>query len=416
MHDQDRAAIITAPPELTHCRDDFPSLGRTGARGKLAYFDGPGGSQVPQQVIDAVSHYYATCNANTHGMFVTSRESDEVLEGARRNCAAFLNAEGAETISFGANMTTLNFMLSRALGRAFQPTDEILITQLDHEANRGPWLRLREMGMTVREVRMLPEGVLDYDDFASKIGERTRLVAVGWASNALGTVNDLDRIRHWSRAVGALLLVDAVHYAPHFSIDVREAGIDFLLCSAYKFYGPHVGILYARPNLLAQFDTDRLRTQEGVPPYRIETGTLNHAAIAGVGAAVKFIAGLGGGENLRSQVTSGMARVTWHEQSLARHFYEELRNLSSIHLYGPDFESGRRAPTISFTVEGRTPGEVAAKLAEKDLLVWDGDFYAARAVEMLGLADRGGLVRVGMSMYTTREEVDRLVEALAELG
>ena len=316
MHDQDRAAITTAPPELTHCRDDFPSLGRTGARGKLAYFDGPGGSQVPQQVIDAVSHYYATCNANTHGMFVTSRESDEVLEGARRNCAAFLNAEGAETISFGANMTTLNFMLSRALGRAFQPTDEILITQLDHEANRGPWLRLREMGMTVREVRMLPEGILDYDDFASKIGERTRLVAVGWASNALGTVNDLDRIRHWSREVGALLLVDAVHYAPHFSIDVREAGIDFLLCSAYKFYGPHVGILYARPNLLAQFDTDRLRTQEGVPPYRIETGTLNHAAIAGVGAAVKFIAGLGGGENLRSQVTSGMARVTWHEQSL----------------------------------------------------------------------------------------------------
>ncbi|MEJ2081054.1 MAG: cysteine desulfurase-like protein [Acidobacteriota bacterium] len=415
MTDLEPSAAAAPSSDLEECRQDFPSLNRVLGGRRLAYFDGPGGSQVPRPVIEAISRYYATCNANTHGMFMTSRESDDLLEEVRRNCAVFLNAESSETISFGANMTTLNFMLSRALGRSFQPGDEILITQLDHEANRGPWLRLRESGLRVREVRMQPDGTLDYDEFARKINERTRLVAIGWASNALGTVNDIPLIRRISREAGALLLIDAVHYAPHFCIDVREIGADFLLCSAYKFYGPHVGILYSRPNLLAQLDTDRLCTQDGVPPYRIETGTLNHAAIAGVGAAVAYLASRGTGTDLRAGVESGMAKVTQHEQRHARRLFDELANLPFIELYGPAFDSKRRAPTLSFTVEGRTPREVAGRLAERGLLVWDGDFYAARAVEILGLADRGGLVRVGMSMYTTAEEVDRLVEALREL-
>lgn len=415
MSDAEPTAAATFSSNLEECRRDFPSLRRVLGQKPLAYFDGPGGSQVPRQVIEAISRYYETCNANTHGMFVTSRESDRLLEEVRRKCAAFLNAESHETISFGANMTTLNYMLSRALSRSFQSGEEILITQLDHEANRGPWLRLRESGLVVREVRMQPNGTLDYDDFARKITERTRLVAVGWASNALGTVNDIPLIRRISREVGALLLIDAVHFAPHFCIDVREVGADFLLCSAYKFYGPHVGILYARPNLLAQLDTDRLRTQEGIPPYRIETGTLNHAAIAGVGAAVEYLAARGTGENPRAGIESGMARVAQHERAHARRLFDELSNMPHVELYGPDFDSGRRAPTLSFTVGDRSPGEVAGHLAGKGLLVWDGDFYAARAVEILGLADSGGLVRVGMSLYTTAEEVDRLVEALGEL-
>lgn len=415
MTEFEASAVEAETVDFVDCRRDFPSLNRTVEDRPLAYFDGPGGSQVPTSVIEAISHYYTTCNANTHGAFVTSRETDQTLEKARQSCAAFLNADGPETISFGANMTSLNFKLSRAIGRLLQPGDEVVITQLDHEANRGPWLRLRESGVTIREVRMRSDGTLDYEDAACKIGERTRLVAVGWASNALGTVNDIRLLRDLSRQADAWLLVDAVHYAPHFSIDVRAEGIDFLLCSAYKFYGPHVGILYCRPNLLSQLDTDRLRTQEGDAPYRIETGTLNHAAIAGVDAAVEYLASLGTGVDLRGRIVAGLARITAHEQSHARRLFDELSRIPRLELYGPPFDSDRRAPTFSFTLADESPARVAARLANRGLLVWDGDFYAARAVEILGLADQGGLVRVGLSMYTTRQEVDRLVEALAEV-
>ena len=396
-------------------RAEFPSLSRTLDGVPLAYFDGPGGSQVPRTVIDAVSRYYETCNANTHGAFVTSQESDGILEEARQASAAFLNASGPEAISFGANMTTLAFSLSRAFARRFQPGEEVLITQLDHEANRGPWLTLREQGLIVREVRMTEQGTLDYEDLDAKINEHTRLVAVGWASNAMGTVNDLSYIRQRSWEVGAWLLVDAVHYAPHFSIDMQAQGIDFLLCSAYKFYGPHVGILCSRANLLGQLDTDRLRTQESSAPHRIETGTLNHAAIAGVGAAVDFIAGLGDGPDRRSRLVSAMDRLQAHEGALAGGFHQALKRLAGVRVYGPDFSSDRRAPTVSFRIAGRTPAEVAGHLARKGLMVWDGDFYAVRAVELLGLADKGGLVRVGMSLYSTAEEVERLVDGIGEL-
>ncbi|UCF39022.1 MAG: cysteine desulfurase-like protein [Acidobacteriota bacterium] len=415
MAEQQTALTSAEVETLEKKRAEFPSLRRTIDGRPLAYFDGPGGSQVPQSVIDAVSWYYQTCNANSHGCFCTSEETDQVLEDSRRVVAAFLNAEGPGQISFGANMTTLNFALSHALGRALRPGDEVLITQLDHEANRGPWLNLRRSGIVVREVAMKQDGTLDYDDFDSKIGERTRIVAVGHASNALGTVNEIPRIRRAATRVGAWLVIDAVHSAPHLSLDVQAMAADFLMCSAYKFYGPHVGILYARANLLDQFDTDRLRTQEGHAPYRIETGTLNHAAIAGVKAAVEFIASIGQGNGLREKLVSAMTTIEKHERMLATRFHQTLQQIDSVTVYGQGFDVSHRAPTVSLAVNGWHPAEVARELGRQGILVWDGDFYAARAVEILGLANRGGLVRVGLSLYSTGEEIDRILDAVAGL-
>jgi cysteine desulfurase family protein (TIGR01976 family) len=402
-------------PDFRARRADFPSLTREVGGRPLAYFDGPGGSQLPATVIEAVSDYYRRCNANTHGEFITSRESDEILAQARRRCADLLGATGPHQISFGANMTTLNFALSQAVRRALQAGDEILITQLDHEANRGPWLKLREHGIRVREVSIRNDGTLDYEDFERKLAERTRLVAVGWASNALGTVNDIRRIRAATLKVGAWLVVDAVHYTPHFPVDVVTFGCDFLLCSAYKFYGPHVGILYSRPGLLEQFETDRLRTQDPRAPYRIETGTLNHAALAGVAAAVDYLASLGSGASLRERLVSAMHAINLHEGALARRLFQGLQQISGVQLFGPQFDSPR-APTIAFRVAGRHPAQVAEALAAEGICVWNGDFYAVRLTEILGVADQGGLVRAGVSLYTTEEEVDRLLAAVSKLA
>ncbi len=381
----------------------------------IAYFDGPGGSQVPEAVIEAVSRYYRRCNANTHGEFITSRESDGILQQARQDCATLLGAAGSDQISFGANMTSLNFALSHAIRRALHRGDEILITQLDHEANRGPWLRLREHGIRVREVAIKGDGTLDYEDFDNKLSERTRLVAIGWASNAVGTVNDIQRIRAATLQVGAWLLVDAVHYTPHFSVDVVSHGCDFLLCSAYKFYGPHVGILYCRPGLLEQLETDRLRTQDPRAPHRIETGTLNHAALAGVAAAVRYLASLGEGDSMREQLVSAMNAINRHEGVLARRLFQGLSRIEGVRLFGPSLDPPR-APTISFRIDGRHPAEVARALAAEGICVWNGDFYAVRLTEVLHVADDGGLVRAGVSLYTTAEEVDRLVSAVRRLA
>jgi cysteine desulfurase family protein (TIGR01976 family) len=269
--------MVLAPDPFSTCRAAFPALRRTLAGQPLAFFDGPGGTQVPQAVIDAVSDYYVRCNANTHGQFVTAQESDQVIHETREHLAAFLGAPGWQEISLGANTTTMAFSLSRALARALKPGDEVVITQLDHEANRGPWLALADHGAVIKEVLLRPDGTLDPDSLSRKIGPRTRIVAIGYASNALGTVNDLALARRLSKQVGAWLIIDAVHAAPHFSLDVQALDADFLLCSAYKFYGPHVGVLYARQGLLAQLRPDRLSTQDPAAPFRIETGTLNHA-------------------------------------------------------------------------------------------------------------------------------------------
>ncbi len=284
-------------------RADFPSLKRTYNGLPLVYFDGPGGTQVPQTMIDAMVSYYHNSNSNTHGHFVTTRETDDVIANARNAMAEFLGADSPERISFGQNMTTLNFSLSKAIARSLRPGDEILISQLDHEANRGPWLNLKENGIIIKEIAVKHDCTLDYNDFKNKLNERTKLVAVGFASNAFGTINDINFIREQTYKSGALLLVDAVHYAPHFTIDVQKTGVDYLLCSAYKFYGPHVGILYSKEGLLDSLEPDRLRTQDQRAPNRIETGTLNHAALAGVTAAVDFIASFGnGGDSRREKI------------------------------------------------------------------------------------------------------------------
>ncbi len=397
-------------------RRDFPSLARTLDGRALAYFDGPGGTQVPRPVIEAVSNYYATCNANTHGAFVTSRESDAVIEDARAAAAAFLGAESGRSISFGANMTTLAFSLARALVRELAEDEDIVVTQLDHEANRGPWLGLAERGGVVKEVRLRHDGTLDAEDLASKIGPRTRVVAIGYASNALGTVNDLALARELTRRVGAWLIVDAVHAAPHFPLDVAALDPDFLLCSAYKFYGPHVGILYSRPGLLETLRPDHLRTADPAAPWRIETGTLNHAALAGVGAAIHYLAGLGSGSTLRERLVDAMTGLAAREHGLARGYHEAVQAIPGVTAWGPGFSSPRRAPTVSITVDGTPAAELARRLGDQGILTWDGHFYAARAVEVLGLAERGGLLRSGMALYTLEEEVARLAEAVARLA
>ena len=404
------------PGECERCRNDFPALRREVDGRRLVFLDGPAGTQVPQSVIDAVSDYYRASNANTHGAFVTSRETDEMIRAAREAVAAFLGAPSGREISFGANMTTLTYSLSQALAREMRPGDEIVITELDHEANRGPWLALRERGVVVREVALRHEGTLDYEDMRRKVTDRTKVIAVGYASNALGTVNDVPLARRLSQEVGAWLLVDAVHYAPHFPLDVTTLDADFLLCSAYKFYGPHVGILYTRPGLLTKLRTDKLRTQDDEAPFRIETGTLNHAAIAGVKSAIEYIASWGRGATLRQRLVSAMEAIREYEHSLASLYWENVRGLPGVVAWGRDFSSPRRAPTVSITVAGARAAEVARALGEQGILVWDGDFYAARAIEVLGLAERGGVLRTGISMYNTREEVERLLEGVRRLS
>ena len=399
-----------------HClqsRREFPAIVKNPG---VAFLDGPGGSQVPDAVVEAIADVYATCNVNTHGNFAASREVDRRLEAARNAVAVFLGAPDGACISFGQSMTTLCFNLSVAIGRTLSKGDEVLVTQLDHEGNRGPWFSLQERGVVVREVRLLESGELDPSDMAGKITPRTKLFAIGASSNSLGTVNDIMLARRLTAAVGALLVVDAVHYAPHFPIDVQALGTDFLLCSAYKFYGPHVGILYSRPGALDRLPTDRLSVQDPAAPYRIETGTLNHAAIDGVRAAIDYIAKWGSGTSQRERIVDAMTQIGAYEHELARHYHDAVRGIPGIRVWGPDFAAGRlRAPTVSISFDKISPAAAAIELDKQGICVWDGDFYAARPVEVLGLAERGGLLRTGVSMYNTRDELDRLIAGLKKL-
>jgi cysteine desulfurase family protein (TIGR01976 family) len=381
----------------------------------MIFLDGPGGTQIPDRVINAISDYYKTCNSNTHGEFITTNETDNVISHARESVAAFLGAESKDNISFGQNMTTLNFSLAHGIARILKPGDEVLITQLDHEGNRGPWLMLREFGIKVREVLLKQDGTLDYDDFTEKINENTKLVAMGMASNALGTVNDIKKIRQLTYKYNAWLMLDAVAYAPHFSIDVQALGCDFLLCSSYKFYGPHLGILYSRPGLLNRIITDRLRTNEQAAPYCIETGTLNHAAIAGLSETIDFLASLGNGNTLREKLVTAYQNIGMHEHKLAVQLYDGLKKIPGINIIGQDLTSLHRAPTISFTTEGKTPAQVCAHLAKENICAWDGHFYAVRAIEVLGLLEKGGVTRLGISLYNTPEEIDITLKEIESL-
>jgi cysteine desulfurase family protein (TIGR01976 family) len=397
------------------CRNDFPSLRRRPDGRQFAFLDGPGGSQVPETVIRTIEDVYSTCNVNAHGNFPPSREVDRRMDVARETLAAFMGAAGPQCISFGQNMTTLNFALSAAIGYTLHPGDEVLITQLDHEANRGPWLRLKDRGIIVNEVKLLGTGELDEADMAEKITSRTKVFAIGASSNALGTVNDIALARRLTKTVGALLVVDAVHYAPHFPLDVAAMDADFLLCSGYKFYGPHVGILYSKPGALDRLPTDRLRVQDTAAPYRIETGTLNHAAIDGTRAAVDYLASWGSGATLRERIVDAMTGISAYEHGLARFYHDQVSRLPGVQVWGPDFSTRARAPTVSITLQGHTAAEAATALGAQGVCVWDGNFYAARAVELLGLEERGGLLRTGISMYTSQQDIHRLLDGLGKL-
>jgi cysteine desulfurase family protein (TIGR01976 family) len=415
--------------DIAYVRSQFPALKRMVDGHPAAYLDGPGGTQTPQRVIDAVSDYLANHNCNVHGAFVTSEETDAVIQAAHAAGADLLGCHWTE-VSYGANMTTLAFLLADALARELRPGDEVLVTQLDHEANRGPWLRLAERGAVVREVPVdLETCTLDWDAFERLVEPgKTRLVAVGYASNAVGTVNDVARAAALAREAGALSVVDAVHYALHGPIDVRAVGCDFLLCSAYKFFGPHVGLMYARKETTELLEPVRLGTQEPDQPYVWETGTLNHEGMAGTTAAIDFIADLGerhtgmvqdrlpaGLQGRRRAVVAGMLAGEAYEQPLAKRLREQLAAVPGVTLYGPP-EGSPRTSTVSFTLEGFQAGQVCRSLGARGLFTWDGDFYAHRLVELLGLLRRGGLVRVGLAPYTTEGELERLVTAVADLS
>lgn len=397
-------------------RPQFPSLSRKHNDQPMIFLDGPAGTQVPKAVIDGISGYYSTSNSNTHGAFITAQETDRHIDGMRERMADLIGAEGPETISIGQNTTTLNFALAHAMSRLFQPGDEVLITQLDHEANRGPWLTLREKGIVVREVNLLGTGVIDYDDFAAKINERTRLVCMGMSSNCIGTVNDFKKVRQLTYRHNAWLLLDAVHYAPHFFIDAQSIGCDFLLCSAYKFYGPHVGLLYSKPGMLDRLPTDRLRTAGQTAPSSIETGTLNHAAIVGVSAAVDFIASLGRGASRKEKIKDAYQKISAHEFALASKLFAGLKAITGVTIIGQDFSSNRRTPTVSFTMEGKTPDEVCERLAEKNICAWSGHFYAIHAIEVLGLLEKGGVTRLGVSVYNTETEINTTIETIKKIA
>jgi cysteine desulfurase family protein (TIGR01976 family) len=396
-------------------RKDFPALQRPREALELAFLDGPGGSQVPCAVIEAIADFYACCNVNTHGRFPPSREVDRRMQLAREILATFLGAPAAECISFGQNMTSLNFALSTAIGRTLEPGDEVLITQLDHEANRGPWLALQQRGVVIQEVRLKESGVLDTEDMTAKISSRTRVFALGASSNALGTVNDIALARRLTREVDALLVVDAVHYAPHFPLDVGALDVDFLLCSGYKFYGPHVGVLYSKPGALERLPTDRLSVQDPAAPFRIETGTLNHAAIDGLRAAVEYLAGWGSGATLRARLIDAMTGISAYEHQLASSYHERVSRIPGVRVWGPSFATRARAPTVSITLQKLDAAQAAEALGAEGICVWDGNFYAARAVEVLGLAESGGLLRTGISMYSAAAEIDRLLRAIERL-
>ncbi len=410
---------------INEIRNQFPALSRETDGLPVAFFDGPAGTQVPQCVIDAVSAYFAQNNANHGGLFPTSRESDAVLAAAHQAVADLLGTDDPDTVAFGPNMTTLTLSLSRALARTWKPGDEVIVSRLDHDANFTPWvLAAADAGAVVRHIDVNPDDcTLDLDDFKSKLSDRTKLVAVGCASNAVGTVNPVKEICRLSREVGTLTFLDAVHFAPHSLIDVEDFGCDFLACSAYKFFGPHVGILRGRRELLENLTAYKLRPASNALPDKWMTGTQNHECIAGTLAAVDYLADLGrtvaGDSSLsrRSALASAYETITAYEQQLIWHLIDGLRPLDSFKLWGIADPARRseRLPTISITHKDRKPTEIAEELGRCGLFVWHGNYYALPLTERLGL-EPDGMIRIGIVHYNTLDEVDRLLATLTELN
>ncbi len=400
---------------VTEIRSHFPALERIHNNYQAAYFDGPGGTQVPRYVVEKMADYLYHHNANTHWAYPTSAETDAALDHARGVYAQFLNASPTE-IAFGANMTTLTNHLARALGLSYQPGDEIVVTEIEHHANIDPWRRLAvERGVTIRTVRMdTATFQLNRDDLEAAIGPKTKLVAIGAASNALGTINDLKSVIAMAHDAGALAFVDAVHYAPHALIDVKELDCDFVGMSAYKFYGPHIGVLFAKRELYEKIDFPRLVPAPDFAPENAETGTQNHEGMVGAAAAVEFLASFGGGTNLRENLRNVFHETHARNSRLFARLWSGLSSLPRVKLYGPPPDSAR-TPTLAFTIDGCTSTEAAGRLSAKGLFLSHGDFYAYTIVERLGLQPEG-FIRAGCSIFTTEEEIDRLIDGVKEIS
>lgn len=402
-----------SPFDPMSVRARFPALSVEQGGRPLVYLDGPGGTQVPRSVIDAVSGYYRDMNANEGGAFVTSRRSDAMHAEAHAAAADLLGAASPDEIVFGANMTTITFHLSRSIGATLSRGDEIVVTTLDHEANVSPWHAIAaDRGLVVRTVDVRDaDGTLDLDDLDRTLGPRTRLVAVGYASNALGTINPVAEVVRRAHAVGALTWVDAVHLAPHGVVDVQALDTDFLVCSAYKWFGPHVGVLYARAAVQDRLPTYKVRPSE----HRFSTGTPNLEGIAGTLAAIEYIASLAGADgDRRSRIVASMTAVGAHERTLSKRFLDGVATLPGVRVWGITDQARleERTPTFAITSDRRSPREMAERLGDAGILAWDGHFYAQALIERLGLAPTGGVLRLGFVHYNTLEEVDRTLDEL----
>jgi cysteine desulfurase family protein (TIGR01976 family) len=402
-------------------RRRFPALSLTHDGHAMAFFDGPGGTQVPDTVIDAVTRYYRESNANAGGPFPTSIRSDAMAEEAHVAATDLFGAAGPDEITFGANMTSLTFHVGRSLGATMAPGDEIVVTDLDHEANVGPWQSLAaDRGLIIRSVPIRHDDVtLDLDGLDRIIGPRTRLVAVGWASNAVGTINPVAEIARRAHAVGALVYVDAVHWAPHGPIDVREVDADLVVCSAYKFFGPHAGLLYGRRNVLDRLPSYKIRPAH----HRFETGTMNFEGLAGTLAAIDYIAdvgrqhGAGAAASRREAIVGGMNAVREYEMGLFARLVDGLDAIPGSRLYGIADRTrfAERTPTAAVRFDGISPEAISVALGREGIATWHGDFYATGLIERLGLGDSGGVLRIGLTHYNTPAEVERLLESLSRI-
>jgi len=409
--------------DLNYVRSQFPSLAQTVNGHPAVFFDGPGGTQVPQRVIDAISDYLRRDNANSGGNYPTSRRTDAVIVAAREAMADFFHC-AADEVVFGQNMTSLTFGISRAIGRDLKPGDEIVVTRLDHDANVSPWLAMAEdRGVTVRWAEIHDEDcTLDMADLASKINAKTKLVAVGYASNAVGTINPVKEIVRLAHAVGALAFIDAVHYTPHGLIDVAALDCDFLACSTYKFFGPHMGALFGKGEHLKRLRPYKVRPLTDTIPFRWEWGTLNHECIAGITACVEYIADLG--RRVRPDVAPRRAAIQAayevmheHERALLERAMAGLRKIPGLKIYGVTDPTRfhERCATLAIRIEGHTPLELATKLGERGFFTWDGNYYALNLSEHLNVEKSGGFLRIGLVHYNTVEEVDRLLAVLREI-
>jgi cysteine desulfurase family protein (TIGR01976 family) len=409
--------------DIDWVRSQFPALSMKVNGHAAAYFDGPGGTQVPQRVIDAVSGCLAMSNANIHGAFATSRRADEVIAAAHGAMANLLGCDAKEIV-FGPNMTTLTFAMSRAIGRELMAGDEIVVTRLDHDANVSPWTALEERGGVIRWVDINPaDCTLDLEDLRRQITPRTRVVAVGYASNSVGTINDVGEVVRLAHSVGAMAYIDAVHYAPHGPIDVRALDCDFLVCSPYKFFGPHSGVLYGKREHLKRLRPYKVRPSADRIPGRWETGTQNHEAMAGVAAAVEYLAELGRrhapeSPGQRAQLLAAYDAIRAYEQQLFQQLVPALLETPGLTFYGiKELERyHQRVPTVAVRIAGRSPRELAEHLGERGIFTWDGNYYALNLSERLGVETKGGMLRIGLVHYNTAEEVYRLIAALGELA